>query len=53
MGIFAVIFGKAYYEGFLKLKDLERFLVKSWRIHRGILQVQEESPTSTTPQPSL
>lgn len=28
MGIFAVIFGKAYYEGILKLKDLERFLVK-------------------------
>ncbi len=29
MGIFAVIFGKAYYEGFLKLKDLERFLIKA------------------------
>jgi phosphoribosylformimino-5-aminoimidazole carboxamide ribotide isomerase len=29
MGIFAVIFGKAYYEGILKLKDLERFLVKA------------------------
>ena len=29
MGIFAVIFGKAYYEGKLDLKDLERFLVKS------------------------
>jgi len=28
MGIFAVIFGKAYYEGLLKLKDLEQFLVK-------------------------
>lgn len=28
MGIFAVIFGKAYYEGVLKLKDLEQFLVK-------------------------
>jgi phosphoribosylformimino-5-aminoimidazole carboxamide ribotide isomerase len=28
MGIFAVIFGKAYYEGVLKLKDLETFLVK-------------------------
>jgi phosphoribosylformimino-5-aminoimidazole carboxamide ribotide isomerase len=28
MGIFAVIFGKAYYEGVLKLKDLEHFLVK-------------------------
>jgi phosphoribosylformimino-5-aminoimidazole carboxamide ribotide isomerase len=28
MGIFAVIFGKAYYEGQLKLKDLEQFLVK-------------------------
>jgi len=28
MGIFAVIFGKAYYEGILKLKDLEQFLVK-------------------------
>ncbi|HEY5823993.1 MAG TPA: HisA/HisF-related TIM barrel protein, partial [Cyclobacteriaceae bacterium] len=29
IGIFAVIFGKAYYEGILKLKDLERFLVKA------------------------
>jgi phosphoribosylformimino-5-aminoimidazole carboxamide ribotide isomerase len=28
MGIFAVIFGKAFYEGILKLKDLERFVVK-------------------------
>lgn len=28
MGIFAVIFGKAYYEGVLKLKDLEQFLIK-------------------------
>jgi phosphoribosylformimino-5-aminoimidazole carboxamide ribotide isomerase len=28
MGIFAVIFGKAFYEGILKLKDLEQFLVK-------------------------
>jgi phosphoribosylformimino-5-aminoimidazole carboxamide ribotide isomerase len=28
MGIFAVIFGKAYYEGHIKLKDLEQFLVK-------------------------
>jgi phosphoribosylformimino-5-aminoimidazole carboxamide ribotide isomerase len=28
MGIFAVIFGKAYYEGILKLKDLEQFFVK-------------------------
>ncbi|MCX8490360.1 MAG: 1-(5-phosphoribosyl)-5-[(5-phosphoribosylamino)methylideneamino] imidazole-4-carboxamide isomerase [Cyclobacteriaceae bacterium] len=28
MGIFAVIFGKAYYEGFLKLEDLKQFLVK-------------------------
>ncbi len=28
MGIFAVIFGKAYYEGVLKLKDLEQFLVR-------------------------
>lgn len=28
MGIFAVIFGKAYYEGILKLADLEQFLVK-------------------------
>lgn len=28
MGIFAVIFGKAYYEGILKLKELEQFLVK-------------------------
>lgn len=29
MGVFAVIFGKAYYEGILKLKDLEQFLVKN------------------------
>lgn len=29
MGIFAVIFGKAYYEGILQLKDLEQFLVKT------------------------
>jgi len=28
MGIFAVIFGKAFYEGVLNLKDLEQFLVK-------------------------
>jgi phosphoribosylformimino-5-aminoimidazole carboxamide ribotide isomerase len=28
LGVFAVIFGKAYYEGILKLKDLEQFLVK-------------------------
>ena len=28
MGVFAVIFGKAYYEGILKLKDLEQFVVK-------------------------
>jgi len=28
MGVFAVIFGKAYYEGILKLKDIEQFLVK-------------------------
>jgi phosphoribosylformimino-5-aminoimidazole carboxamide ribotide isomerase len=29
MGIFAVIFGKAYYEGNIKLKDLEQFLVNA------------------------
>lgn len=29
MGVFAVIFGKAFYEGGLKLKDLERFMVKA------------------------
>jgi phosphoribosylformimino-5-aminoimidazole carboxamide ribotide isomerase len=29
IGVFAVIFGKAYYEGILKLKDLEKFLVKA------------------------
>lgn len=29
MGIFAVIFGKAYYEGILSLKELEQFLVKN------------------------
>lgn len=28
LGIFAVIFGKAYYEGILKLEDLEQFLVR-------------------------
>ncbi len=28
MGIFAVIFGKAYYEGILKLEDIEQFLAK-------------------------
>jgi phosphoribosylformimino-5-aminoimidazole carboxamide ribotide isomerase len=28
MGIYSVIFGKAYYEGVLKLEDLEQFLVK-------------------------
>jgi phosphoribosylformimino-5-aminoimidazole carboxamide ribotide isomerase len=28
MGVFAVIFGKAYYEGVLKLEDLEQFFVK-------------------------
>jgi phosphoribosylformimino-5-aminoimidazole carboxamide ribotide isomerase len=28
MGIFAVIFGKAYYEGVLNLQDLEQFLIK-------------------------
>lgn len=28
MGIFAVIFGKAFYEGILKLSELEQFLVK-------------------------
>jgi phosphoribosylformimino-5-aminoimidazole carboxamide ribotide isomerase len=28
IGIFAVIFGKAYYEGILKLEELEQFLVK-------------------------
>ena len=28
MGVFAVIFGKAYYEGVLKLQDLETFLVR-------------------------
>ena len=28
MGVFAVIFGKAYYEGVLKLEDVEKFLVK-------------------------
>jgi phosphoribosylformimino-5-aminoimidazole carboxamide ribotide isomerase len=29
MGVFAVIFGKAFYEGVLKLEDVESFLVKS------------------------
>jgi len=28
MGVFAVIFGKAFYEGIINLKDLEKFLVK-------------------------
>ena len=29
MGVFAVIFGRAFYEGKIKLKDLEYFLVKA------------------------
>lgn len=29
MGLFAVIFGKVFYEGILKLEDVERFLVAS------------------------
>jgi phosphoribosylformimino-5-aminoimidazole carboxamide ribotide isomerase len=29
MGLFAVIFGKAYYEGVIQLKDIEQFLVKN------------------------
>lgn len=29
MGVFAVIFGKAFYEGHIQLKDLEEFLVKA------------------------
>ena len=29
MGVFAVIFGKAFYEGRIKLKELEKFLVKT------------------------
>lgn len=29
LGVCGVIFGKAYYEGILKLKDLEQFLVKN------------------------
>jgi phosphoribosylformimino-5-aminoimidazole carboxamide ribotide isomerase len=29
LGVYAVIFGKAYYEGILKLKDLEQFLAKN------------------------
>lgn len=29
MGVFAVIFGKAYYEGKIKLKELEKFLTKA------------------------
>ncbi|MEQ8425534.1 MAG: 1-(5-phosphoribosyl)-5-[(5-phosphoribosylamino)methylideneamino] imidazole-4-carboxamide isomerase [Cyclobacteriaceae bacterium] len=29
LGLYAVIFGKAYYEGVLKLSDLEQFLVKN------------------------
>jgi phosphoribosylformimino-5-aminoimidazole carboxamide ribotide isomerase len=27
MGLFAVIFGKAYYEGIIKLEEIEQFLV--------------------------
>jgi phosphoribosylformimino-5-aminoimidazole carboxamide ribotide isomerase len=27
MGVFAVIFGKAFYEGSIKLKELEKFIV--------------------------
>lgn len=29
MGVFAVIFGKAYYEGNIKLKELDKFLAKA------------------------
>lgn len=29
LGVYAVIFGKAYYEGILSLKELEQFLVKN------------------------
>ncbi len=29
MGLFAVIFGKAYYEGIIKLEDIEQFLIKN------------------------
>jgi phosphoribosylformimino-5-aminoimidazole carboxamide ribotide isomerase len=29
MGLFAVIFGKAYYEGIIRLEDIEQFLVKN------------------------
>jgi hypothetical protein len=29
MGLFAVIFGKAYYEGILKLEEIEHFLVSN------------------------
>ena len=29
LGVFAVIFGKAFYEGKIKLKDLEKFLIKA------------------------
>lgn len=29
MGVFAVIFGKAFYEGRLKLKDIEKFMIKT------------------------
>lgn len=29
LGVYGVIFGKAYYEGILKLKDLEQFLVRN------------------------
>ena len=29
MGVFAVIFGKAFYEGRIKLKELEKFIVKT------------------------
>jgi phosphoribosylformimino-5-aminoimidazole carboxamide ribotide isomerase len=29
MGVFAVIFGKAFYEGKIKLKDLEKYIAKT------------------------
>lgn len=29
IGVFAVIFGKAFYEGQMKLKDLEKFIIKA------------------------
>ena len=42
MGVFAVIFGKAYYEGILNLKDLEQFPYQE-----GIIDYSPPNVTAT------